>query len=193
MNTNLVECLKTELIYEEIFEKIEKNGLLDLEEREVKEFMYMLTARCFLNISPINAKMETYKHKYQSIGQIFSHVARLYERMKVSWENYCRILKDEEDRVISMIKDWFESKEEKDRKDRYLNGIESQDYDKREQLEYIEKTYINKLKNQLRKPNDPQFAKVRKYLVNYKEINLIDPAVFEKQHFDVYIEKMIQQ
>jgi hypothetical protein len=118
-------------------------------------------------------------------------VARLYERMKVSWENYCLILRDEEDRVISMIKDWFESKEEKEMKDKYLNGIESQDYNKREQLEYIEKTYINKLKNQLRKGNDPHFAKVRKYLVNYKEINLIDPSVFEKQHFDVYIEKMI--
>jgi hypothetical protein len=53
-----LECLKTQLIYNEIVQKIEVNSLLDLCERQNVEFMYLLCTRCKNNISVINDKLK---------------------------------------------------------------------------------------------------------------------------------------
>jgi hypothetical protein len=57
VKNNHLECLKTELIYIEIVEKIEKNQMLDLDNRDVIELIYLLLTRCYSNISCIKSKM----------------------------------------------------------------------------------------------------------------------------------------
>jgi hypothetical protein len=52
-----LECLKTELIYHQILVPIERGHLLDLEDREVVEFMFLISARCFQNVSPISVRV----------------------------------------------------------------------------------------------------------------------------------------
>lgn len=48
---NHLECLKTELILRDIILPIEERKMLDLNNRKSVELMYLLSSRCFINMS----------------------------------------------------------------------------------------------------------------------------------------------
>lgn len=120
-----LECLKTELIYDEIIEPIKQNKLLDLECRTVIEFMYLLSTRCLNNMSVINDEMERYKDN-KTILSLYNTVKDLYKKILENWQEFSLSLTKMEDKVGSIIADRFLkifSKESIKEKDRYLGGI----------------------------------------------------------------------
>jgi hypothetical protein len=78
INQNLIECLKNELIYQEVIAKLEGKQMLDMTERVSIELIYLLSSRCFLNLSPIKLHMEKTKGKHLFVEQIYSIVNKLY-------------------------------------------------------------------------------------------------------------------
>jgi hypothetical protein len=56
--------------------------------------------------------------------------------------------------------------------DKFFNGIENHDFSKVEQLLFIQKKYIDELKNKLKGPLEVK-EKVYKYMGNYSNINVI--------------------
>lgn len=61
---NYHECLKTEFILKEIVIPIEKRHLLNFNDRKNVELMYLITSRCFLNMSFIQFEIKKTEHDH---------------------------------------------------------------------------------------------------------------------------------
>lgn len=66
--------------------------MLDFEERECVELMYLLVTRCFLNISPINEEMFKLKEKNAFIKQTEAIIKTLYQKISALFSKYSKLL-----------------------------------------------------------------------------------------------------
>jgi hypothetical protein len=90
MIDKLHDCSKIECVFNEIIEPIEKRKLFDLDSREVIKMMYLLSARCFLDISPICREIKEISSKDPRIERFCRHVKSLYEKVAQRWMEYSR-------------------------------------------------------------------------------------------------------
>ena len=71
---------------QEVIEKIQQYKMLDLEEREVIEFMYLLSVRCFFTISPINSYFSKNREQSQFVRQTYEAVGDVYKKAKKTFD-----------------------------------------------------------------------------------------------------------
>ena len=71
---------------------IESNKLLDLTDRSVVEFMYLVLTRCLNNISVINDKIENEKRYTNLLKKLQENVRSLYDKITTAWNRYAKML-----------------------------------------------------------------------------------------------------
>lgn len=83
-----LECLKTELIYREIILPIEKSQMLDFKLRKVVELMYLLSARCYFNMSFVKNEFEDSNNPI--VVNLKKTVDILYKEVYEKFQYYCK-------------------------------------------------------------------------------------------------------
>ena len=71
---------------------IESNKLLELTDRSVVEFMYLVLTRCLNNISVINDKIENEKRYTNLLKKLQENVRSLYDKITTAWNRYAKML-----------------------------------------------------------------------------------------------------
>ena len=126
-----LECLKAELWLEQVIFPIEDDHLFNMKSRRVSEMMYLLSSRCFLNLSFVKDRMPHDDCIY--IYKLKEMVAHLYEKCRACFDKYSGLLTEKEDKVGAIIGDGFAkifNPEKIREKDRFLGGIENKDFSK---------------------------------------------------------------
>lgn len=97
--------------------------MIDFDERESVELMYLLITRCFLSISPINEEMCKLSEKNAFIKKTYDIVRTLYQKIHQMFLKYSKLLTKEEDKFLNKVSDFFKSKEELEKVDKFFNGL----------------------------------------------------------------------
>ena len=58
-----VECLKTEFILKDIIIPIEEKKVFSLKDRKTIELLYLLSSRCYCNMSTVQFQIDHQKHE----------------------------------------------------------------------------------------------------------------------------------
>ena len=95
MSEQLVECQKLELVHQRILTPLQKEELLDMDSRKVKEFLYVLSQRGFLGMSQIVNTMRPLRERFQFIDRLYPHVDGLYQAFKQGFDGYSKQLYEE--------------------------------------------------------------------------------------------------
>lgn len=171
-----LECLKTQFIYREIIMPIESGEWLRLSERSTVEFMYLLTARCFNNMSPIQHQLEVRKQNKEMISNLNGQITPLYSQVREKFTKLSQDLTKVESKPVSIVSDFFSRKlwtTDYATKEKFLSGIEGEgnDYLKEEQIDYTVFYYKEKIQKELAKLNQARLVMLK--LDNYSRINAI--------------------
>ena len=95
MSEQLVECQKLELVHQRILTPLQKEELLDMDSRKVKEFLYVLSQRGFLGMSQIVNTMRPLRERFQFIDRLYPHVEGLYQAFNQDFEDHSKQLYEE--------------------------------------------------------------------------------------------------
>jgi hypothetical protein len=155
---------------------IESAEWLRLSDRSTVEFMYLLTARCFSNMSPIQHELEVRKKNREMINNLNEQVTPLYKQVSEKFGKLSQDLTKVENKPISIVSDFFSRNMWNTgyaTKEKFLSGIEGpgNDYLKDEQIEYTVSYYKDKIQKELAKVNQARAVMLK--LDNYSRINSI--------------------
>jgi hypothetical protein len=204
-----LECLKTELIYYQLIVPIERGELLNLGDREVVEFMFLIAARCFQNVSPISLKVEVEKYRVNPmVRSLYEQVGDLYQKVREKFELYSQRLTKLENSFFQMFLDFFRKrflKRDYDEKSSFTSGIEVPeeereqastygDYSKVEQINYTYATYASNILEKLASTKTAPPAaleKVKGYLRYYDRIGLVTLEELDGETFGEYVRRIV--
>lgn len=100
--------------------------------------MYLLSVRCFNNVSVVYDKSKKYENS-RVIANLKMAMEHLYRKVKTSRDKYGQFLTDCENKVTEIICDRFFKTFKPDlikSKDKFLVGVEALEYSKAEQIEF---------------------------------------------------------
>ena len=126
-----LECLKTELILKEMIIPIEMNNVFKTQSRRVIELMYLLSARCFFNMSFVKDQLEHENHPI--VQNLKRTVQDVYESVCQKFNQYSSALTKKESQIGSIIGDRFSkifNGSEMKEKDKFLVGLENIEFKK---------------------------------------------------------------
>lgn len=172
------------------------------------EFLYLLSARCFFNMSPINNEIE--RNKTSIAMNMADTVKDLYHKVVAKFTEYSKKLKKEEDKIGEMISDRFTrmfKKESYHEKEKILIGIEYNheysikgvqgkkadtedfgDFDMEQQIKFTVDNYIPGILVQLEKKSR-DFERQIELLKSYQTIFMLKRD--EKKSFKERVNEII--
>ncbi len=86
-----LECLKTQFVYREIIYPLEISGIISCQDRDALEFYYLLSARCFSNMSPINDELEERSRDGRNkelISNLRDQITQLYNQVQKKFADF---------------------------------------------------------------------------------------------------------
>ena len=181
-----LECLKTELILKEIINPIEMENIFPLNNRKVVEMMYLLSARCFFNMSFVMDKLENEDHAI--VQNLKRTVHDLYQAVTKKFNEYSQLLTEQENKMGAIIGDRinkiFKNSQIKE-KDMFLGGIENsefskEDFSKEDQIKFTFEKYLCPL---LEEGKVEAGRSIHNYMKNYLSISMIPLSHLKNMKF----------
>ena len=130
-----LECLKTELLYNQIIRPIQEHKVFEMSERQTVELMYLLSVRGFNNMSPISDRIEKGKQE-RLVDNLYSQSKTLYEKVKREFLKYGDELTGIENQWSEIFFDFWKKRFTRrsfEEKNNYTSGIEEPEVGEKKQ------------------------------------------------------------